>query len=75
MKCACIWLSVTRTDSWWKKAQRSLSLIHISSLLGDYLPAKLGMDAGENVVFLCLPGDYSGALLVFFEDVYKRQAL
>ncbi len=39
-----------------------------ASLLGDYLPAKLGMDAGENVVFLCLPGDYSGALLFFFEN-------
>ena len=26
------------------------------------------MDAGENVVFLCLPGDYSGALLFFFEN-------
>ena len=39
-----------------------------ASLLGDYLPAKLGMDGGENVVFLCLPGDYSGALLFFFEN-------
>ncbi len=39
-----------------------------ASLLGDYLPAKLGMDAGENVMFLCLPGDYSGALLFFFEN-------
>ncbi len=39
-----------------------------ASLLGDYLPAKLGMDAGENVVFLCLPGDYSGALLFFFDN-------
>ena len=29
-----------------------------ASLLGDYLPAKLGLDAGENVIFLCLPGDY-----------------
>ena len=39
-----------------------------ASLLGDYLPAKLGMDAGENVVFLCLPGDYSGSLLFAFEN-------
>ena len=39
-----------------------------ASLLGDYLPAKLGMDGGENVIFLCLPGDYSGALLFFFEN-------
>ena len=39
-----------------------------ASLLGDYLPAKLGMDGGENVIFLCLPGDYSGALLFLFEN-------
>ena len=39
-----------------------------ASLLGDYLPAKLGMDAGENVIFLCLPGDYSGSLLFAFSN-------
>ena len=39
-----------------------------ASVLGDYLPAKLGMDAGENVVYAVLPGDYSGALLFFFEN-------
>ena len=39
-----------------------------ASVLGDYLPAKLGMDSGENVVFAVLPGDYSGALLFFFEN-------
>ena len=39
-----------------------------ASVLGDYLPAKLGMDPGENVVFAVLPGDYSGALLFFFEN-------
>ena len=39
-----------------------------ASLLGDYLPGKLGMDAGENVIFLCLPGDYSGSLLLAFEN-------
>ena len=39
-----------------------------ASLLGDYLPGKLGMDAGENVAFLCLPGDYSGSLLFAFEN-------
>jgi len=37
-----------------------------ASLLGDYLPSKLGMDPEEHVVFLCLPGDYTGALLFFF---------
>ena len=39
-----------------------------ASLLGDYLPARLGMDAGENVIFLCLPGDYGGSLLFAFEN-------
>ena len=39
-----------------------------ASLLGDYLPGKLGMDAGENVIFLCMPGDYSGSLLFAFEN-------
>ena len=39
-----------------------------ASLLGDYLPAKLGMDAGENVVAMVLPGDYSGHVLFFFEN-------
>ena len=39
-----------------------------ASLLGDYLPAKLDMDAGENVIFQCLPGDYSGSLLFAFAN-------
>ncbi len=40
-----------------------------ASVLGDYLPAKLSMDTGENVVFAVLPGpDYAGALLFFFEN-------
>ncbi len=40
-----------------------------ASVLGDYLPAKLSMDAGENVVFAVLPGaDYAGTLLFFFEN-------
>ena len=39
-----------------------------ASVLGDYLPSKLGMDAEENVVRMVLPGDYSGALIFFFEN-------
>ena len=39
-----------------------------ASLLGDYLSAKLGMDAGENVIAMVLPGDYSGHVLFFFEN-------
>ena len=39
-----------------------------ASALGDYLPAKLGMDVGESVIWLCLPGDYSGSVVFFFEN-------
>ena len=39
-----------------------------ASVLGDYLPTKLGMDADEKVVWACLPGDYSGHVLFFFEN-------
>ena len=39
-----------------------------ASLLGDYLPQKLGMDAGENVIQVILPGDYKGFILFFFEN-------
>ena len=39
-----------------------------ASVLGDYLPAKLGMDPGENVVDMVLPGDYSGHMLFFFAN-------
>ena len=31
-------------------------------------PAKLGMDESESVVYMVLPGDYSGHLLFFFEN-------
>ena len=39
-----------------------------ASALGDYLPAKLGMDEGESVVYMMLPGDYRGWMLFFFEN-------
>jgi len=39
-----------------------------ASVLGDYLPSKLGMDPDEKVVWACLPGDYSKQLLFFFEN-------
>ena len=39
-----------------------------ASLLGDYLPTKLGMDPGENVVQVLLPGDYKGFVLFFFDN-------
>ena len=39
-----------------------------ASQLGDYLPQKLGMDPGESVVQVILPGDYKGFVLFFFEN-------
>ena len=39
-----------------------------ASLLGDYLPQKLGMDAGESVVEVVFPEDYKGFVLFFFEN-------
>jgi DNA gyrase subunit A len=39
-----------------------------ASQLGDYLPQRLGMDAGETMVQAVLPGDYKGFVLFFFEN-------
>ena len=39
-----------------------------ASVLGDFLPAKLGMDEGENVLAVCLPGDYKGCMVFVFEN-------
>jgi len=39
-----------------------------ASVLGEYLPSRLGMDAGESVVWACVTGDYAGHLLFFFEN-------
>ena len=39
-----------------------------ASALGDYLPGRLAMDDGERVIFMVLPGDYSGCLLFFYEN-------
>lgn len=39
-----------------------------ASLLGDYLPQKLGFEPGENMVSLQFCGDYKGFVLFFFEN-------
>ena len=39
-----------------------------ASVLGDYLPAKLGMDAGETPVCMVVTTDYQGDLLFAFEN-------
>ena len=39
-----------------------------ASAMGDYLPAKLVMDAGESVLGMVLPGDYAGFIVFFYEN-------
>ena len=39
-----------------------------ASQLGDYLPQKLGFEAGENLVALVFCEDYKGFILFFFEN-------
>ena len=39
-----------------------------ASLLGDYLPQKLGMEPGETVTNVVFAGDYKGFVLFFFEN-------
>ena len=39
-----------------------------ASVLGDYLPQKLGMDEGESVAAVCFPGDYRGFMLFVYEN-------
>ena len=39
-----------------------------ASVLGDYLPQKLGFEQGESVAQVVLAGDYKGFVLFFFEN-------
>ena len=39
-----------------------------ASLLGDYLPVKLGFDAGETPVLMAITADYTGHVVFFFEN-------
>ncbi len=39
-----------------------------ASALGDYLPSKLAMEPEERALWACIPGDYSGQVLFFFEN-------
>ena len=39
-----------------------------ASVLGDYLPQKLGMDEGETVAAVCFPGDYRGFMIFAYEN-------
>ena len=39
-----------------------------ASVLGDYIPAKLGMDEGETAVYMAVTADYKGYMLFAFEN-------
>ncbi|MEE0930415.1 MAG: DNA gyrase subunit A [Acutalibacteraceae bacterium] len=39
-----------------------------ASTLGDYVPAKLGMDDDEKAIFMVLTTDYSGTMIFAFEN-------
>lgn len=39
-----------------------------ASVLGDYLASKLSMDEEEHVLFMLLPGDYTGSMVIVFEN-------
>lgn len=39
-----------------------------ASQLGEYIPAKLGFDEGESVIYTAITSDYSGHMLFFFAN-------
>jgi len=39
-----------------------------ASVLGDYIPAKLGMDEGESTLYMAVTKEYEGYMLFFFEN-------
>lgn len=39
-----------------------------ASVLGDFVPSKLHMDAGESAVYMAVTTDYKGYMLFFFEN-------
>jgi len=39
-----------------------------ASVMGDFIPAKVQMDEGENAVYMAVTKDYAGYMLFFFEN-------
>lgn len=39
-----------------------------TSVMGDFIPAKLGFDPDEKIVYLAITKDYSGNMLFFFDN-------
>ncbi len=50
------------------KAKASDFEDHKASILGEYIPAKLSMDENEKTVFMVATSDYSGHIMLFFEN-------
>lgn len=50
------------------KAKASLFDDTKASSIGDYVPAKLGFDEGENLKYVIATTDYSGYVIFFFEN-------
>ena len=39
-----------------------------ASVMGDYVPSRLGFDNGENAIFMVATDDYKGSLVILFEN-------
>lgn len=39
-----------------------------ASVMGDYIPARLGMDEGESAVYMAVTADYAGYMLFVFQN-------
>ncbi len=39
-----------------------------ASVLGEYIPSKLEMEEGENVIFMVVTNDYKGYMMFFFDN-------
>ncbi|MEG0753039.1 MAG: DNA gyrase subunit A, partial [Angelakisella sp.] len=39
-----------------------------ASVLGDYIPSKLGMDSEESPIYMAVTGDYKGSMIFVFEN-------
>ncbi len=50
------------------KAKASDFEDHKASILGEYIPAKLNMDADEKAIFMVQTTDYKGHVIIFFEN-------
>lgn len=41
--------------------------------MGDYIPAKLGFDDGESLIFMAVTEDYSETLVTFYRNGQVRE--